>query len=294
MKIYLIAFINLFFTLISYSQSNWNSTYYYPLKDAMSKVKDPFKKNNLKNNYASVLKTSTTKGVDIDGKAPNVTLRILQSKLAVPNKNATNLQQKTNPNYDLNVIISDFSLLAGRISPFTDWFIGDGNKLNINGYRPMVFEFLIDDNHSGTFYTMANNYGSFDASINISEIPQTYGKLFRYTFKNIELSYHFNKNKLEYFSVDEDNDPSTDYKEENFIKWMNFIKNLKSGNKLYIRFLGFADISISDDNRCLNSIPEMFMRCMNNLHSKYRFDKVSFESATYEFSLKGSSNALSF
>ena len=93
MKIYLLAFINLFFTLISFSQSNWNSTYYYPLKDAMSKVKDPFKKNNLKNNYASLLKTSTTKGADIDGKAPNVTLRILQSKLAVPNKNATELQQ---------------------------------------------------------------------------------------------------------------------------------------------------------------------------------------------------------
>tara|TARA_Y100001958_G_C21219663_1_gene545058 strand:- start:530 stop:1414 length:885 start_codon:yes stop_codon:yes gene_type:complete len=294
MKIYLIAFINLFFAFISYSQSNWNSTYYYPLKDAMSKVKDPFKKNNLKNNYASVLKTSTTKGVDIDGKAPNVTLRILQSKLAVPNKYATELQQKTNPNYDLNVIISDFSLLAGRISPIRDWFIGDGNKLSINGYLPMVFEFLIDDNYSGTFYTLANNYGSFDASINISEIPQTYGKLFRYTFKNIELSYHFNKNKFEYFGVDEDNDPSTDNKEENFKKWMNFIKNLKSGNKLYIRFLGFADTSIHDDNRCLNSIPEMFMRCMNNLHSKYRFEKVTFESSTYEFSLKGSSNALSF
>ncbi len=73
----------------------------------MSKVKDPFKKDNLKNNYAS-LKTSITKGVDIDGKTPNVTLRILQSKLAVPNKDPNELQQKTNPNYDLKSFCQTF------------------------------------------------------------------------------------------------------------------------------------------------------------------------------------------
>ena len=305
MKIYLIAFINLFFAFISYSQSNWDSFYNYPLKDAMSKVKDPFKKDNLKNNYASLLKTSITKGVDIDGKTPNVTLRILQSKLAVPNKDATELQQKTNPNYDLKVLLSDFSLIMGPYdkNSVTSYFgeFNDGDlpisDRYIANYIPMVFEFLIDDKHRGTFYTMANSYSQFQSNVDISEVSGSDGKLFLYKMKHIDLTRFF-YSKTEYYQTDDDENPSTSYQEENYLKWMNFLQNLKSGNNLYIRFIGFADIGIYDEEieKCgpLSSNWDLYIMCRKRVHGKFKFQPADYKSSTYEFSLKGSSNALSF